>query len=210
MSTCANSDLTSNYPDDVLHLRTVHEKHIRVCGLRNAPRCLNDEDSVGLGAALTLTIEGEIRGSGDANSDVKGVDTGRQSLAAEGAVIEITVTVGDSAPGGVSVRGLHVADRGGQFRGCGRDVVRRINLARDLCGCRKLPRTVHDQVKASNGTRRDGRDGKVASDDGGGNGRDASLGDDGVVFGSSKLDLIIVLGSGSIDHGSGRGEEKEI
>jgi hypothetical protein len=201
-SNCAHSDRTGDLPKDFVRRRlavTIEKSHLSASGEVYVPRRLNDVD--------TGAIEGEVRV--DCDVGAKGVDAGRQSLAADEAAFEImAVSVG--ACGGVGVRGLHVTDRGGQDSGSGSDVVRRIGIARDLRGCRSLSIKGADQAKASNGARSDGRDGDVTGDNGVGHGGDAGLCEDGVVTGSSKVDLIDRgNSSGSIDHGGSR-EQKEI
>jgi hypothetical protein len=203
LSNCAHSDRTGDLPKDFVRRRlvvvTIEKSHFRASGELHVPRRLNDVD--------TGAIEGEVRV--DCDVGAKGVDTGRQSLAADEAAFEI-FAVGVGACGGVGVRSLHVADRGGQDSGSGSDVVRRIGMARDLRGCRSLSIKSADQAKASNGARSDGRDGNVTGDNGVGHGGDAGLCEDGVVTGSSKVDRIDRgSSSGSIDHGGSR-EQKEI
>jgi hypothetical protein len=63
---------------------------------------------------------------------------------------------------------------------------RRVGLAHDLNGRRMLSIRVQGHAEASHGCRGDG---DVAGNGGGGHGGDASLGEDRVVAGNSKVDL---------------------
>jgi hypothetical protein len=185
--TCAHPDMARDLPEDILCKCAARQDDIHVCGLYQVPRYLNDED---VGGAAT---EGDVRA--DADARVEGVDAGRQwsvftaEVSAEEAATEIDpLGISINAARGVSVRGLHGADRGGQTRRSGCSVVRREGLAHDLGGCRKLPTRVQGEAEAGHGARGDGRDGYVASDDGGGYGGDAALCEDHVIASSLEAD----------------------
>jgi hypothetical protein len=193
--TCHYLDIARDLPEDVLCKCPVRQVHNRVCGLQQVPRHLNDED-VGIALAYALACAFEVDGSGDVDVRFEGVDAGRQFIgcatedAAEGAASEIDPRgIGVESLGGISVGGLHGADRGGQSRRNGWSVGCRVGLARDLRGRRKLLSIrAQGEAEASHGFRGDGRDRDVACDDGGGHGGDAGLGEDHVFTGSQEFD----------------------
>ena len=173
-------DVARNLPEDVLHLCAAHQLHVGAFDLRQVPRYLNDEDVAG------SAIEVDVRSDGHVCAE--GVDACCQwsccaaEFTAESTGSEIEPPAnGCRASRGVSVRGLHGADRGGQMPRNGCEVGRREGLARDLRGRRKLTRRVSGEAEAGHGGIGDGRDGDVTCNGGGGNGGDAALGEDHIV-----------------------------
>jgi hypothetical protein len=156
---CAHLDLTGDLPEDFLRKSTVSRAARWTRSSQKAPRRLHDEDS----SVVFLSVEDDFAGEGDI--DAKFVDASSQSLSSNGAAKVIDLLRG-STSGGVGVRSFHVTDRGGQFTRNYTTVTRRMGLARDLLGFRKLSSRVQDQGNASNDVRSDGRDADVAVDDG--------------------------------------------
>jgi hypothetical protein len=134
--TCANSNVTSDLPEDVarLHVATLGKEYIGTISLLKASRRLDDEDVVFRALEVNVATDHDIA--------IKGVDTFRQSCAPDIAVFSWIrpVIVVVRASRGFVICQLHIADRCGQFLRSGNGVVRGVGraTAHDLCGRRKL------------------------------------------------------------------------
>jgi hypothetical protein len=195
--TCHQIDIASDLPEDVLRLCAVQEDNLKVRAFKQISRYLKDED-VGITLARLKSSAFKVDVTGDGDTCVKGVDSGIQwSCAAVGAsenaifVID-PKAIGVGPAGGVSVRSFHVADGSDQLRRSGCSVVRRVELACDLLGFRKLSTRVQRIRKADHGFSDDGRDGDVSGDSGVGYGGDAGLGEDSVVAGSTEINGVLI------------------
>jgi hypothetical protein len=137
--TCTHRDSARDLPEDVLRL---------YAALNQVRRYLNDKDVV--------YIASQVDVARDADGCDEGVDTRRQRNIVEDAIFEIEFQAsGPSAPRGVGVRSLHVADRGGQIRRNGSTVARGEGLASDLRG-QSLIFHVFLEAEASHGGFGDG------------------------------------------------------
>jgi hypothetical protein len=184
--TCAHRDSASNLPEDVTRNNSAVQGHSEVRRLNESLRNLNDEDGT--------SISCEVEVPGDLDASAEGVDTSCQwsrgaTEGFDGFTAEDTRSVfdlravGGSAPRGIVVCGLHVADRGGQSRLSHSAVARRVGFVGvpELRGRRKpicLICRVQDQGKAGHGGRYSGRHADVAADSGLHHVGDAGLGED--------------------------------
>jgi hypothetical protein len=148
VSTCAHLDFARDLPEDILRKCTIRQDHIFVCSLEHIARNLKDEDVVSVTAF-------KVDGIGNCDVCAERVNARRQwgglaaKSATEGSSSEIDPRgVFVRAPRGISVRGLHVADRCGHTGRCGHSVVRGVGLASDLQRCRILSTRVPGLTEA--------------------------------------------------------------
>eukprot|EP00964_Phaeocystis_antarctica_P120896 scaffold84625_cov69-Phaeocystis_antarctica.AAC.5 len=117
---------------------------------------------------------------GEANVGAPLVQPGLEGLSFDGSGAQVKIVRVHPACG-VRVRGLHVADGSGHLRRSRARVARCVNLSIDEVRLRERVGGVHDEIKASEGCRRDGAGAHVAGHVGIAGGGHARLGQDGKV-----------------------------
>jgi hypothetical protein len=201
--THAHVDLARDLPEDILRINTTQDD---LCApdLLQRTGNLKDEDISRTAREGDVIADGnvsvELVDAGCQRTDCAAVDTTKDS----GTVIEMIW----SAPRGVGVRVLHVADSSSQLHRSGYGIVRREGLACDLGRFRKHISRVRGQAEAGHGGCGDGRDGDVSGDFRIWYGGDTGRCEDHVVFGTQERDRVL-RGSRSVKGGGDHEDELE-
>src|SRR5438874_4634317 len=168
----AECRLAGHLPEDVLCLCAAAERHAGGRAHREVAAGLEDPDVVG------PARDGHAGRDGDGAGPL--VEPRRQRLAADvpGAQLE---EVRRGSPGGVGVRALHVADRGGEVARSGHRVVGGVDLADDLRRVGKDVGRVGDERESGDEARRRRTESDVPGQARGRNARNRRLGEDHMI-----------------------------